>query len=69
MAASKGTLMAIPELYGFTLYGEVEGYESVESDSDSGSTSSIISAVFVVGGDSGRKGNDKEDIDDGSDDG
>ena len=35
VAARKGTLAAIPEFYGFILGEEVEGYETVESDSDS----------------------------------
>ena len=50
MAAGKGTLVAIPELYGFTLGGDVEVYETVESDLDSGSTSNIVSAICTVGG-------------------
>ena len=55
VAARKGTLAAIPELFDFTLGGDVEGYETVESDSDSDSTSSVVSAIFAVGGESGRK--------------
>ena len=47
----------------------MQGYETVESDSDSDSTSSVASAIFTVGGDSGRKGKEKEDSDGGSDDG
>ena len=69
VAARKGTLVAIPELFDFTLAGDVEEYETVESDSDSDSTSSIVCAIFAVGGDYGRKGREKEDTDDGSDDG
>ena len=68
VAARKGTLAAISKLYGFTLGEEVEGYDTVESDSDSGSTSSVVSANFAIGGASGGKGKEKEDIDDGSDD-
>ena len=69
VAAGKGTLAAIPELFGFTLRGDVEEYETVESDSDSDSASSIVSAIFAVSGDSGRKGKEKEDSYGGSDDG
>ena len=69
VAARKGTLAGIPELFDFTLGGDVEGYETVGLDSDSDSTSSVVSAIFAVGGDSGRKGKEKEDSDDGSDDG
>ena len=69
VADRKGTLAAIPELYGFTLSGDVERYETVGSDSDSDSASSVVSAIFQVGGDSGRKGKEKEDSDIGSDDG
>ena len=69
MAARKGTLAAIPELFDFTLGREVEGYETVESDSDSDSTSSVVSAIFRVGGDFGEKEKGKEDTGDGSDDG
>ena len=69
VAARKGTLAAIPELFDFTLGGVVEEYETVESDSYLDSTSSIVSAIFNVGGDSGRKRKEKEDSDDGSDDG
>ena len=50
VAARKGTLAAIPELFNFTLGGDVEGYETVESDSDSDSASSVVSAIFTVGG-------------------
>ena len=71
VAAGKGPLAAIPELFNFTLGGDVEGYETVESDSDSDSdsTSSVGSAIFAVGGDFGGKGKEKEDSDNGSDDG
>ena len=69
MAARKGTLAAIPELFDFTLGRDVEGYETVESDSDSNSTSSVLSAIFAVGGDSVRKGKEKEDSNVGRDDG
>ena len=69
VAARKGTLVAIPELFDFTLGGDVEGYETVESDSDSDSTSSGVSAIFPIGGKSGGKGKEKECSDDGSDDG
>ena len=69
VVARKGTLAAIPELFDFTLGDDVEGYETVESDSDSDSTSSVVSAIFPVGGDFGRKGKEKEDSDDESDDG
>ena len=69
VAARKGTLAAIPELFDFTLGGGVEGYETVESGSDSDSTSGVVSAIFTVGGGSGGKGKEKEDSDDGSDDG
>ena len=55
-AAGKGTLAAIRKLYGFTLGGDVEGYETVASDLDSGSTSSIVSAIFTVGRVSGGEG-------------
>ena len=68
VATRKGTLAAIPELFDFTLGGDVEGYKTVESDSDSDSTSSVVSTIFAVGGDFGRKGKEKEDTDDGSDD-
>ena len=47
----------------------MEQYETVGSDSNSNSTSSILSAVFLVGGDSVRKGEDKTDSDAGSYDG
>ena len=67
VSARKGTLAAIPELYGYTLGEEVERYETVELDSDS--TSSVVAAVFAVGGDFGGKGKGKEDSADGSDDG
>ena len=67
VAARKGALAAIPELYGFTMVEKVQRYETVASDSDSDSTSSVISAVFPVGGNSGRKGKEKEDNDGGSD--
>ena len=50
VAARKGTLAAIPQLFDFTLGGEVEGYETVELDSDSDSTVSVVSAIFTVGG-------------------
>ena len=69
MAVRKGSLAAIPELYGFTLEEKVEGYETVESDSDSDSTSSVDSAILPLGGDLGRKHKEKEDGDDESDDG
>ena len=69
VAARKVTLAAIPELFDFTLGGDVEGYETVGSDSDSDSTSGIVSSIFAVGGDSGGKGKEKEDGDEGSDDG
>ena len=69
VAAKKGTLAAIPELFDFTLCGDVEGYETVELDSDSDSTSSMVSAIFTIGGDTVRKGKEKEDSDNGSDDG
>ena len=68
MAARKGTLVAIPGFFGFTLCGEVEGYETVESDSDSDSASSVVSAVFAIGGDLVRKGKEKQESDSGSDD-
>ena len=67
VAARKGTLAAIPELFYFTLGGDVEGYETVEADSNSNSTSSVVSAIFAVGGDSGGKEKEKEESDDGSD--
>ena len=41
----------------------------MESDSDSDSTSSVVSVIFTVGGDFGRKGKEKEDSDNVSDDG
>ena len=69
VAARKGTLAANPELFDFTLGGDVEGYKTVESDSDSDSTLSVVFAIFAVGGDSGGKGKEKEDTDDRSDDG
>ena len=69
VAATKGTLAAIPKLFDFTLGVDVEGYETVESDSVSDSTSSVVSAIFAVGGDSGGKEKEKEDSDDRSDDG
>ena len=69
VAAKKRTLAAIPELFDFTLCGDVEGYETVESDLDSDSTLSAVSAIFTVGGDSGRKGQEKDDSDNESDDG
>ena len=69
VAASKGTLAAIPEVFSITFGGDIEGYRTVESDSDSDSTSSAVSVVFDVGGDSGGKGKDKENSDDESDDG
>ena len=59
VAARKGTLGAIPELFNFILCGDVEGHDIVESDSDSDSTSSVVLAIFTVGGDSGRKGKRK----------
>ena len=68
VAARKGSLVAIPELFDFTLGGDVEGYETVESGSDLDSTSSVVSAIFAVGGDYEGKGKEKEDSDDGSDD-
>ena len=69
VAAWKRTLAAIPKFFDFTLCGDVEAYETGESDSDSDSTSSVVSAIFIVGGDSRRKGKEKEYSDDGSDDG
>ena len=45
----------------------MEGYETVESDSDSGSTLSVVSAIFAVSRDSGGKAKRKEDSDDESD--
>ena len=68
VAAGKSTLAAIPELYCFTLCGDVEGYETVESNSNSNSTSRIVSAMFAVSGGSGRKKKEKEDSNDKSDD-
>ena len=68
VAVRKRTLAAISELFDFTLCGEVEVYETVESDLDSDSTSSVVSAIFAVGGDSEGKGKEKQDSDDGSDD-
>ena len=68
-AAGKGTLAAIRKLYGFTLGGDVEGYETVASDLDSVSTSSIVSAIFTVGRVSGGEGKGKEDTDGESHDG
>ena len=41
----------------------------MESDSDSDSTSSVISGIFAVGGASGGKGKEQEDIDNRSADG
>ena len=41
----------------------------MESDSDSDSTSSVVSAVFAVSGDSERKGKEKADSFEGSDEG
>ena len=67
VAARKGTLAAISELFDVTLGGDVEGYETVESDLDLDSTSSAVSAIFAIGGDFGRKRNEKDDGDDGSD--
>ena len=69
MAAGTGTLAAIFELYGFNLGRDIEGYETVESDLYLDLTSSVVSAIFAVSGDSERKGKAKEDSDDGSDDG
>ena len=69
VAARKGTLAAIPELFDFTLGGDVEGYETVRSDSDLVLASSVISAVYAVGRDFGSKGKEKEDSDAGSYDG
>ena len=46
----------------------MEGYETVESDSDSDLTLSVVSAIFVVGGNSGRKGKERQGSDSGSDD-
>ena len=48
------------------MWEEVEGYETVESDWESDSTSSVVSVVFPAGGDSGRKGKEREESDDGS---
>ena len=56
VAASTGILAAIPKLFDFTLGEQVERYETVKSDSDSDSTSSVVSSIFAVGGESGRKG-------------
>ena len=47
----------------------MEGYETVESDLDLHSSSIIVFAIFAVGGDSTRKGKEKESSDDGRDDG
>ena len=69
VAARTETLARIPELFDFTLGGDVEGYKTVGSDSDSDSTSSVVSAIIAVGGNSGRNGKEKEDSDDWSDDG
>ena len=69
VAARKGTLTAISQLFDFILGGDVEWYETVESDSDSDSTWSVVSVIFAVGVDSGWKGTEKQDSDDGSDDG
>ena len=69
VAARKGTLAAILELFDFTSCGDVEGYETVDSDSDSDSTSSIESVIFAIGEDSGGKAKEKEDSDNGNDDG
>ena len=69
VAGRKGPLAAIPELFDYTLSRVVEGYETVESDSDSDSTLSVVFAIFAVGGDSGGKGKEKEDSAAGSDDG
>ena len=68
VAARKGTLAAIFELFHFTLGGHGEGYETVGSDLDLDSTSSVVSAIFAVDGDSVGKGKEKEDSEDGSDD-
>ena len=68
VAVRKGTFVAISEMFDFTLGGDVEGYETGKSDSDSDSTSSVVSAIFTVGGDYERKGKEKEDSDNGSDD-
>ena len=46
----------------------MEGFKTVESDSDSDSTSSVLSAIFAVAGNTGRKGKEREDSDGGSDD-
>ena len=56
-------------MFDFTLGGDIEGYEAVESDLDLDSTSSVVFAIIAVGGDSGRKGKDTEVSADGSDDG
>ena len=68
VAARRRTLAAIPKLFDFTFGGDVEGYETVGSDSDSDLTSSVVSVICAVGGDSGGKGEEKEDTDDRSDD-
>ena len=69
VVAREGMLPAIPELFDYTLGRELEGYEIVESDSNSDSTSSIVSVIFAFGGDSERNGKQKEDTDGESDDG
>ena len=56
VAAWKRTLAAIPKFFDFTLCGDVEAYETGESDSDSDSTLSVGSAIFTIGGGFGRKG-------------
>ena len=67
--AGKGTLAAIPEIFDFTFGGDIEGYRTVESYLDSDLTSSVVSVIFAVGGDFGRKGKEKKESDEGSDDG
>lgn len=46
----------------------MKGYKTVESDSDSDVTWRVVSKMFVVGRDARRKGKEKEDSDDESDD-
>ena len=47
----------------------MEGFETVESYSDSHLTSSVLLAIYSVAGDSERKGKEREDSDGGSEDG
>lgn len=69
MAARKGDLLAILELWNFKCGGDGKGYATEGSDLISDLDLSVATAFFTIGGNSNEKGKAEEGSEEGRDDG